>query len=168
MGPEERRIANAIFTWLEVRQRAGMALPQRLSAERLLDEAEKSGLLGRLLSGQEALPEAPPLSFGSPWYDIVEKGRAHGVLVEDVSGNLRRQCPNHVMVNRFPWLVLERLDDEGGYLITWRPGGAPFWLAPGAMADCHDWSLVRIEDEPGAIPVPADLMMALADGLVPI
>ncbi|MGE5504668.1 MAG: hypothetical protein ACM31L_09620 [Actinomycetota bacterium] len=168
MSPEERRIANAIFTWLEVRQRAGFPLPERVNAARLLDEAEKSGLLGRLMSGQEALPEAPPLSFGSPWYDIVEKGRANGVLVEDVPGNLRRQCPNHVLVNRFPWLVLEPLDDEGGYLVTWRPGGPPFWLAPGALHDCNDWSLVRIQDDPAAVAVPADLMDALAGGLVPI
>jgi len=142
MTPEETRIAEAVFTWLEIRAKAGQLGP--LTVGRLMEDAEKSALLPRLLSGQEPLAEPPPTSFGQPWHEIVESGHADHVLVEEMSAGLAAAYPDHVFINRFPWRVLEHAETDS-YLVAWRTDGAPYWLTrvKGDLSPMP-WSLVRV------------------------
>ena len=127
MSPEELTVAGAIFAWLEIRSRSGQLDELPLTADRLMEDATRSALLARLLSGHAPLAEPPPTSLGQPWYQIVEEGRAR-VMVEDIPPSLARAYPNHILINRFPWLILDNAESDS-YLVAWKPDGPVHWLA---------------------------------------
>jgi hypothetical protein len=153
MTPEEKRTAEAIFTWLEIRAKAGQLGPVTVPA--LMEDAEKSALLPRLLSGREALPEPPPTAFGQPWHDIVECGHADHVLVEHLPSGFGAAYAGRVFINRFPWLIVEQAETDS-YLVTWREGGPSYWLTriKGDVSPMP-WSLVRVFKDEWAPPPPA-------------
>ena len=144
MIDEHRHSIEAFAVWLEIRTRAGFVLDQPVSAVDLIAQAKASALLPRLLEGASPLPDPPPKSFGQPWYAIVEDGRAERVLVEELDGELARQYPRHILVNRFPWLVLDHAETDS-YLVAWKEDGPVFWLARIKGDDSPmAWSLTRL------------------------
>ena len=144
MTPEQRKTIEAVAAWLEIRTRAGFLIDHPVSAADFLATADGCGLLPRLLDGLPPLPEAPPKSFGQPWYAIVEDGRADRVLVQEVDEELARQYPSHILINGCPWLVIERAETES-YLVSWHPDGQLYWLArtKGATSPMA-WTLSRL------------------------
>lgn len=143
MEPDEEKVAVAIFQWLEIKARVGGLEPAQLTVSHLLDEAKASALLPRLLQGKPPLPEQPPLSFGQPWYAIVEEGTAH-VVAEEVPNHLRAHYPKHILINRFPWSVVEHAETDS-YMVSWRPDGPLYWLALcKGNETAFPWTLMRV------------------------
>lgn len=80
----------------------------------------KSALFARLLSGKAALPYPPPVSFGYPWYAIIEDDRPHAVVVKPTYRNrkvigINQQCWDVVTKNpaaQTLWRLQEELDSR--------------------------------------------------------
>lgn len=75
----------------------------------------KSALFSRLLAGKLPLSFPPPLSFGQPWYEIVEAPGAFDVLVAGTlpSGPHATDTQHHLeylVINGHPWIVLHGND----------------------------------------------------------
>lgn len=150
MTAEERRIAGAIFNWLEIRDSQGDGLARPITAAALAEDAQHSGLLPRLLGGIPPLPAPPPLSFGQPWYAIVEEGHADSAYVEELQGDLARLYPGTILINRFPWTVLEHAEADS-WLVTWCDGGPEYWLARiKGSSSPMPFSLHRLDATPAA------------------
>jgi len=128
MTEEQRLMLEAVAVWLEIRTKSGFVFEQPISAVEFLSQANSSALLPRLLGGDQPLPDPPPKSFGQPWYAIVEDGTVAKVLVEELDGDLARQYPDRILINRFPWLVREHAETDS-YLVSWKDDGPVYWLA---------------------------------------
>ena len=145
MTPEQQQVLDAVAVWLEIRTKSGFTLDHPVSAVDFVAQAQASALLPRLMGGQNPLPDPPPKSFGHPWYAIIESGLAENVLVEELDGDMARQFPGQILINRFPWLILDHAEADS-YLVAWKPNGAVYWLA--RIKDSTSpmgWSLSRLD-----------------------
>lgn len=75
----------------------------------------KSALFARLLAGKPALADPPPTSFSYPWYEVIEDGRAHEVMLGgslplgSFAGRVRpSRGADAIVLNQCLWSVLDR------------------------------------------------------------
>lgn len=118
------------------------------------DDAEHSGLLRRLLAGQEALPEAPPRMMAHPSYDFAEGREVRCLSVHGYGpgGPAAQATPkpwselaagDSVLIDEALWEIMER-DDEA-LIVRWPGTSWLGWLAPaGDVAGMPAHMLVRI------------------------
>ena len=115
-----------LVEWLKIREQEGRAFPKDVEA--FVQELDHSALLQRLVSGKPALPVAPPLSFGYPWYDLLENG--HGepaeVYVGDKVANDIHGC-RVIVINQAIWRIEEQVGDSD-YIVSYDGHNARYLL----------------------------------------
>lgn len=82
-----------------------------------LEPGPQSALFARLLSGKAPLAFPPPLSFRTPWYDVIEAEGPFHVLVEGALPVAEVSWPeygdlylNYLLINNFAWGVMSSND----------------------------------------------------------
>ncbi|QVL30641.1 hypothetical protein KIH39_17505 [Telmatocola sphagniphila] len=122
-GYEEAwRGIQCFFRWIEIRAENGHAVPSFLVG--LEEDVKHSSLLRRLISGKEPLPEAPPESFGQPWYELIENGRAIATEVEPWEWAPEKK----LTINKGVWTIVEKIN-EADYLVCFREPGDRFRIS---------------------------------------
>ncbi len=116
LTPEQRRTLDSLCAWLEIRSAAGHSFPENVNE--LRESFEHSALFRRLLAGEGALPEPPPLSFGQPWYELGEQGFA---MCE-----VRREF-DQLLINATPWAIVDdSKEKEGEFLVRSAHDSGPY------------------------------------------
>lgn len=145
---------DAVSRWIRIafenRPRTEGEAPCAPTAE----DALHSSLLRRLLSGLEALPEAPPRMMDNPGYAFAE-GRemrclsVHGYGPGGPAANAAAKAWDElsagdaVLIDESTWEVVERDDDA--LIVRWPGTSWLGWLAPaGQVAGIPAHTLVRI------------------------
>lgn len=105
-----------IVDWLHIREKQGHEFPA--SVKEFEKEIDHSGLLHRLLEGRGPLPDPPPLSFGYPWYSLIDEGGSEirDVWEADAMAQKVVGAPA-LFINQFPWSILEKQKDV--YIVTY-------------------------------------------------
>lgn len=136
LSEEQIALCTAVVRWIAIMQENGHAgLPSS-------NDVRHSRLLARLINGQEPLPEAPPVSFGYPWYDLVEQPGPHVCDVEyhrlKLPGGITQvKVPRILLINKEAWTVLTQIGPNDFIVRCNRSG-----------VDCHVW---RLTDAPEAV-----------------
>ncbi len=114
---------------------------------------ERSKLLRRLRSGRPAMKDAPPTSFGQPWYEILEGDASKSYTVAtdgklttlaemlgtaDASATARNRFL--IQVNGCHWTVMKTVEFGTRFIVAYEGHAQLFELAKGA--DGH-WTLRR-------------------------
>jgi hypothetical protein len=80
---------------------------------------EKSALFARLLNGLPILKNPPPLSYSYPDYEIVESnseielsGFQCDSLLDLIDKKSKKVTYNQIIINQFPWKVIEIINDK--------------------------------------------------------
>ncbi|TMD92855.1 MAG: hypothetical protein E6I76_16190 [Chloroflexi bacterium] len=133
---EDSHVVDVLLEWLRVRDRGGRPLP--LGYVGLTDELENSALLHRMLTGRAPLAEAPPRSYGQPWYALVEDGVASNCELVPLKDRLG--ASPKVSINQTAWEVVGIID--GGYVVRYGRG-QPLYVAERSPADPARWRLRR-------------------------
>jgi hypothetical protein len=133
---DDSHVVDVLIEWLRVRDRGGRPLP--LGYDGLADEVENSALLQRMLTGRAPLSEAPPRSYGQPWYDLVEHGVASNCEVVPLKDRLG--ASPKVSINQTAWEVVDTVD--GGYVVRYG-GGDQLYVAERTRVDPPRWRLRR-------------------------
>ena len=133
---EDSHVLDVLIEWLRVRDRGGRPLP--LGYDGLADELEHSALLHRMLTGKAPLAEAPPRSYGQPWYALVEDGVATDC--ELVTLKDRLGASPKVAINQTAWEVVGTVD--GGYVVRYG-GGDQLYVAERTRSEPPRWLLRR-------------------------
>jgi hypothetical protein len=131
-----------VLRWLAIREDNNIPPPGRF--HHLEDDVVHSSLLRRLIEGKEPLPEAPPESFGQPWYELMEKGFARNLRVSE----LRWGRGSHLIINHGLWQVVREESPES-CIVTHRRNGQPYRL----KREAEEWTLQRLETRP--VPLPS-------------
>ena len=97
--------AQCIIDWLKIREQEGHPFPTDVSDFAV--QMDHSALLRRLMEGKLALPDAPPLSFSNPWYDLAERGHAipYEVFISELPGG-SLGGGDSIYVNQHPWRIV--------------------------------------------------------------
>ena len=133
---EDFHVVDVLIEWLRVRDRGGRPLP--LGYDGLTDELENSALLHRMLTGKAPLAEAPPRSYGQPWYALVEEGVASDCELVPLKDRLG--ASPKVSINQTAWEVVDIVD--GGYVVRYG-GGQNLYVAEKTRSDPPRWCLRR-------------------------
>jgi hypothetical protein len=131
-----------IIRWLEIRELSGQPLPS--TYQQLVDDVRHSALLHRLLSGMDPFGEAPPRSYGQPWYSLLESGSATGCEFKPLKD--RFGAVPRVSINECPWMVLQQFED-GACMVQYSPQ-TPLFLARPGRPPTSGWELRRLDAEP--------------------
>lgn len=135
----------ALQQWFRIREEAGMD-PTLKSPESLIE----SGLLRRLLTGHDPLPDPPPTFLDDPWYELIDRGRAewlHHLFV--YMGESGRVTTRVSIGGCSDWFVVYQ-ESEDRYLLdrdhrwTGEPMGERWWLI---QHPDESWSLERAGEE---------------------
>lgn len=110
-----------VLRWLAIREENRIPPPGRFT--NLEEDITFSALLRRLIQGKEPLPEPPPESFGQPWYDLMEHGRAEAVEVNEVSWGK----DSHIIINQAIWRI-DQIQMGGQLIVSHREDGPRFRL----------------------------------------
>ncbi len=137
---EAWRGIQCFFRWIEIRAQNGHAVPSFL--EGLENDLRHSGLLRRLISGKEPLPEAPPESFGQPWYELIENGEA---IAEDVLP-WEWEPDKKLRINKGVWTISERIGNDE-YIVYWRKPEELFRVAKAEGV----WTIRRADRLPSLV-----------------
>lgn len=143
----------ALFRWLKIRDANDIPFPTHL--RQLEIDAEHSTLLQRLLDGEKPLDEPPPLTFSSPWYSLIDEGE--GVAFEAFEPPTGQ---GELVINQCSkWRILERFEDEEGWIVTYGSGKHVFKVFRSTVertsiaggngphkVDIAVWKLERLED----------------------
>ena len=97
-----------LLEWLNIREKEGVGFPA--TTEQLSADVDHSVLLRRLTEGKKPLPTPPPLSFGHPWYELIENGQANASEVVI--------SPDCVSINRQLWKLVSRTKDDD-YIVSY-------------------------------------------------
>ncbi len=137
-----------LIDWLEVRAREGHKFPSNVGE--LAADIDHSVLLQRLTEGKQPLLIAPPRSFSTPWYELIEKGEASPFEVYPVA--------NFLVIDQFEWKILNKVSNEE-YIVTYGeevdkfrvfvgspPTVYPVSLRPGASFSPgrKNWKIVKL------------------------
>ena len=119
--------------WIQIRALNGHAIPNFLPG--LEGDIYHSYLLRRMIEGKEPLPFPPPESYGKPWYELLETGKAEATDVKPW-----QWAPEvKISINEGIWTILEKLSPTE-MIVTYREGGEPFRLV---KRDEGTWLLER-------------------------
>ena len=106
----------SFLTWLKVRALNGLPYPRSLQA--LEAEALKSRLLARLLEGKPIFDDPPPLSYGQPWYSLIETGEGFPTEVHEHIG-VDEKVYHALLINTEEWEVLVKISPDD-WVVTYR------------------------------------------------
>lgn len=97
-----------------------------------LEPGPKSALFARLLSGKSPLAFPPPLSFGTPWYEVIEEERPFHIHLGGMLPVTEVRWPefgdlylNYLLINECAWGVVSNNEAAGvmlEHLTTLRNG----------------------------------------------
>src|ERR1035437_7474419 len=120
MSPEQKKTLEAVKEWLRIRVAHEARLDEATKAvlRQLIPDIDHSALLRRLLSGGEALEQAPPRAYSYPWYSLVEEGKAVGgfevfFMPEGMGIDADGRNPMMVVIAQSPWVILGGVQDQG-------------------------------------------------------
>lgn len=106
-----------IIDWLRVREKEGKFFPT--SVIEFEQEIDNSALLRRLIEGKHPFPEPPPLSYGNPWYRLMEDGCAESRDVWVGDDKTKETFGFDVLIiDQFPWRILEKASPDS-FVITY-------------------------------------------------
>ncbi len=147
-------VIGAVSRWIRIAFEENPRQDGEVQRAATSEDAQHSGLLRRLLAGQDALPQAPPRMMAHPGYDFAEGREVRCLSVGGYGpGGPAANAPrkawselaagDSVMIDESLWEVVDR-DDEA-LVVRW-PGTAWLgWLAPaGDVAGMPAHTLVRI------------------------
>jgi hypothetical protein len=117
--PAQSRDIECLYRWLEIRHTNGQDIGDVIQ---LKIDADHSGLLRRLLKGEEPTPEAPPLAYSYSWVDVIQKGRAEAYEVYEPhpESAMCAVAPQpSIVIDQTFWPLLEKLGEDD-WIVTYR------------------------------------------------
>jgi hypothetical protein len=123
-----------LLRWIQIRSENGHPIPNFLVA--MEGDIYHSHLLRRMLEGKEPLETPPPESFGQPWYELVETGRAIAKEVKQWEW-----APDQkISVNQGIWTIIQKISDNE-YIVTYRLNPSTYKLS---KQNDDSWLIVRL------------------------
>lgn len=117
--PAQSRNIECLYRWIEIRQVNGQDIGDVIQ---LRIDADHSGLLSRLLKGEEPTPEAPPLAYSYPWVAVIKNGRAEAYEVYEPHPDsaMSAIAPQaSIVIDQTFWPLLEKLGEDD-WIVTYR------------------------------------------------
>ncbi len=102
--------------WLEIREKNGQGVRD---TQQLRIDADHSGLLRRLLAGEEPAAEAPPLAYSYPWVELIKTGRGDPFEVYEAHPEGVIFPRDSLIIDQTWWHVLEKLGDDE-WIVTYK------------------------------------------------
>lgn len=114
--PVKSHDIDCVYRWLEIRYVNGQDIGDVLG---LRIDADHSGLLQRLLKGEEPTAEAPPLAYSYPWVEVIQTGRGDPFEVYEAHPEGVVFPKDSIVIDQTWWPVLEKLGDDN-WIVTYR------------------------------------------------
>lgn len=102
--------------WLDIRYVNGQDVGDFLQ---LRIDADHSGLLRRLLAGEEPTAEAPPLAYSYSWVEVIQKGKAEAYEVYEPHPESQLFPQASIVIDQTWWPLLEKLGEDD-WIVTYR------------------------------------------------